>query len=252
MIFYFSGTGNSKYAAGQLAKSTNEEMVYMSKKTIEEETTYCIAENERIGFVFPIYWYGVPKIVEQFISKLKLSGYKQQYVYVLVTYGGSCGNTMTQIAGILERQGIRLSAKFGVKMVDNYVLMYDLPSKQEQAETLAKAKLQIADIASKVVEKSGEGTYHKGAIAPFSPLLQKIYKRVDHAKKFYATDDCTRCGLCEKTCPADVITVSENGPNWSGDCTGCLKCLHTCPKQAIQFGKGTKKRGRYTFPAIVE
>ncbi|MDO5521655.1 MAG: EFR1 family ferrodoxin [bacterium] len=252
MIFYFSGTGNSRYAAEQMAKSTNEKLVYMSKQTMNETTSYQLEEDERVGFVFPIYWYGVPKIVEQFIDQLKFSNYKGQYVYVVVTYGGSCGNTMRQIATILEKQGLPLAAKFGVKMVDNYVLMYDLPSKEKQQKTIAEAKQQIAAIAAEVAKKSIKESYHKGAIAPFSPLLQRIYKRVDHSKKFYATDACINCGLCEKNCPSNVITVLENGPEWNGDCIGCLKCLHTCPKQAIQYGKGTEKRGRYTFPGIVE
>ena len=59
MIFYFSGTGNSKWVAQQLA-------IYLEDKTtfipsVLDTSDFSLCENEKIGFVFPIYSWGVDR-----------------------------------------------------------------------------------------------------------------------------------------------------------------------------------------------
>ena len=39
-------------------------------------------------------------------------------------------------------------------------------------------------------------------------------------------------------------------PIFGQDCIGCLSCIQFCPKQAIDVGKVTQKRERYTNPNI--
>jgi flavodoxin len=67
MIFYFSGTGNSKHIADRLANCTGERLVFMSESVLEEEEVYEIGEEESVGLIFPVYWYSIPTIVERFI-----------------------------------------------------------------------------------------------------------------------------------------------------------------------------------------
>lgn len=46
-------------------------------------------------------------------------------------------------------------------------------------------------------------------------------------------EKCIGCGLCEKLCPMNNITLT-NGIAFSGDkCTMCYRCISKCPKQAI-------------------
>jgi MinD superfamily P-loop ATPase len=68
-------------------------------------------------------------------------------------------------------------------------------------------------------------------------------------KLFYATDDCTSCGLCEKLCNTGNIIVDKK-PSWGSNCTGCLACIHCCPQRAVQYGKSTIKKGRYKNPNV--
>lgn len=52
-----------------------------------------------------------------------------------------------------------------------------------------------------------------------------------------------------RKCPVNAIEIRDNKPVWMKDkCTMCLGCLHCCPKFAIQYGKNTKKHGRYKNP----
>ena len=65
MIFYFSGTGNSKYVAQRLLEP-GEELINMAEALREERLLYEPAAGETIGFVLPTYFYGVPETVKKF------------------------------------------------------------------------------------------------------------------------------------------------------------------------------------------
>ena len=65
MIFYFSGTGNSKWVAEQLAAKTDDTAINLTKLTNVPSI-----DHETIGIVFPIYAWGAPEPVIEFLSKL--------------------------------------------------------------------------------------------------------------------------------------------------------------------------------------
>ena len=71
MIFYFSGTGNSAWVARQLAEGQNEELLSIAME-IDRNKAYKLKAGEKVGFVFPVYAWGPPKIVLRFIHQLKL------------------------------------------------------------------------------------------------------------------------------------------------------------------------------------
>ena len=76
MIFYFSGTGNSKWIANQLSKEQKEDLVFIPDALRSGVLEFCLKEEETIGFVFPIYSWAPPEIVLNFIQKLSLKGYR--------------------------------------------------------------------------------------------------------------------------------------------------------------------------------
>lgn len=55
MIFYFSGTGNSKHVAEQLAAMLGERLVAIAEAVAEGTLTFALAEGESVGWVFPTY-----------------------------------------------------------------------------------------------------------------------------------------------------------------------------------------------------
>ncbi len=67
------------------------------------------------------------------------------------------------------------------------------------------------------------------------------------AKPFFADDGCTGCGICAASCPASAITMKNGRPAWAAQCYQCLRCINECPQQAIQYGKRTAGRRRYSI-----
>ena len=55
MIFYFTGTGNSLYAAQKLADD-GEKIVSIVDALRSKTFHYTLKDNEPLGFVFPVYF----------------------------------------------------------------------------------------------------------------------------------------------------------------------------------------------------
>lgn len=98
----------------------------------------------------------------------------------------------------------------------------------------------------KGVFEIGKGVLPSLLTNVFNPMFMKY---VINTKKFYAKDNCTSCGICEKVCNTKCIKV-EGKPVWGDNCSLCLACINLCPVRAIQYGKSTEKRGRYKNPNI--
>ena len=62
MIFYFSGTGNSEYAAKQISEVLGETAVNLNDKIKEKEGT-AVKPEERLVFVVPTYAWRIPRLV---------------------------------------------------------------------------------------------------------------------------------------------------------------------------------------------
>jgi ferredoxin len=189
----------------------------------------------------------MPTIVEKFIRQIKLSGYQQQYVYVIVTYGIAAGNVTDRFIKTLKEKQLHLNGSFGVKMVDNYVVGYNVMNADKQRDILDNAEAEIDKIISMLERRENIEYMKKGKIAFVTPLTAYAYRNAKHTKKFFATQACNGCEQCVKGCPCNVIHMESGKPVWEGNCTFCLKCIHGCRQSAIQYGKFTQKRDRYQF-----
>lgn len=254
MVFYFSGTGNSLQAAKNIADYNGEDLVSVSEKinSGEQLFEYSLSDNETIGFVFPVYAWGPPGMVLEFIDRLKFNNLSNQYIFSVATCGGNIGNTMKSLDSRLAAKGMKLSGGFSVKMPNNYIIMGDVDSKEVEKEKLDAAEKTLLDI-NRSIEKRETGVFRveKGFLPGLltgvvNPLFNK---NALGTQKFYADDNCTGCGLCEKVCNTRTIKL-EKKPLWGGKCTQCLACINYCPVKAIQYGKGTIKKGRYTNPNV--
>ena len=134
-------------------------------------------------------------------------------------------------------------------MPDNYVVLFDVMSKEKQTEKLDKADKVIYKIAKMItLQKNNFFRVEKGKFPLLkSTLLHYLFHRFyTNTKHFYTTGDCIGCGKCETLCPARMIHMKSEKPYWDkGHCYMCLACLNHCPKEAIQYTKKTEKHGRY-------
>lgn len=251
MIIYFSGTGNSAYTAKRVA-TADERVISIGECMRNNTFDLEIQQDEAIGFVLPIYFFGIPTIVLDFISRMHLTGYKDQYTYCVFTMGGSAGDATKMLNKELLVKGLHLDSGFSVTMPDNYILLFNLLTPEAKIpKLLAEAELQI-DRIKECVNKRQRGVFkitHSRLPQAETAFSYFVYQYGRSTKPFHVNDTCISCGLCEKICPCSVITLKEGRPQWKvGKCTQCLACLHLCPTRAINYGTKTQKRGRYQHP----
>lgn len=251
MIFYFSGTGNSYYAARELSKRTREEIVDIADAMENKEFEYFFRPGEKAGFVFPVYFYGIPTIVAEFIDEISLKLNDHTYLYAVMTCGGSISGADQLFRKRLQKNGYSMSACFELPMVDNYMLMYELSSPSDQKIKLEKADQKLLEIANKI-ESEDKAGYTSSVLGKITTqVIYPFYEVGRKTAKFSADERCTSCGLCEMNCPENAIVLQEGRPIWVKEkCVHCLACINACPVEAIQYGKRTKKRRRYLNPIM--
>lgn len=243
MIFYFSATGNSRHAAKRIADATGDRIISITECLKKGIFDFTADNGETIGFALPVYNFGLPVTVVDFISSLNLSG--GGYVFTLVTYGGFSGGASKMLKALLKEKGIKPDAQYSVRMPDTWTPVYDLSDKEKVNETNRKADIKIGGIIRKI-NKKAKGNFDSRRI-PFGDKFYGGYEEMRKTSTLCVSNNCIGCGLCAEQCPTEAIEIQNEKPVWVKDkCAMCLGCLHRCPEFAIQRGNKTAVHGQYT------
>jgi ferredoxin len=247
-IFYFSGTGNSL----QIAKDLSNILENYNVINIAEYNDSDSVEYESIVLVFPVYFWGIPHIVERFIKRVNLKN--NSYVYAIANYGLWPGKALEIVRFILEMRGIHLNAGFLVKMPDNYILWYGARSFRKQSKCFQKESKKINIIAKKIALQQNNPLEKSKFVIDrlFTYPINRINRRKFSSigNEFMVNKNCQKCGQCVRRCPTKNIVFKENELVRNNCCELCLACIQYCPVQAINYKNKTQNRKRYVNPNI--
>lgn len=250
-IFYFSATGNSLNIARKIANGLGETELVPIPKVMNDR----IYESApKIGLVFPVYAWGMPRIVADFIKKLKL--HKEQYIFAVAVSAGNPGGTLVQLKKILRRKGVNLNAGFVVKEANYSILNKNalinfvrsiaggIPKSGE--ERLPEILATIQNKRNHRPETSAWGANLFGSL--FHGMAIQVFKKAD--KGYWVDDKCNNCQTCERICPRGNIRIKGGRPVWNHNCELCFACIQWCPQEAIQYQNGTQGTTRSHHPDI--
>jgi len=244
MIFVFSGTGNSYHAAKRIATAFETDMVDMAA-AVRYKRSFYNADGKDVGFVFPVYYHGLPSVVEEFLETVEIV--KPGYVYALSTCAGESGKACEQLQEILGKK-LKVDAYFDVLMPENAVFYEDVPDKEESKKINDAADATVDKVIGSIRDKS-KGDFRTLAGSNNFDEAREMYFDLRNTEQFSVDERCIECRICEHVCPEQIIKVYHRKPVWDElQCSMCMACLNMCPKQALQFADLTQKRGRYFHP----
>lgn len=244
-IYFFTGTGNSLKVAKDIAESLTECEIVAIYKDVEIDipTGY-----ERIGFVFPVYYFGLPDMVADFIRRAKLSKENAAYYFAVSTPGGLSGKPIVQLDRLLSEKGLHLDYGTKIRMNANYIVsygsigLYYVTAMKAYDKHIKKIISNIKNMDSNNIEKYSER---------YENIYLNSIKKVHNMDEGYNTSDsCISCGICAKVCPAGNIKMSNGRPVFHHRCECCMACIQHCPQKALNYLDKTQKRKRYTHPNI--
>lgn len=250
MILYFSGTGNSEYAAKRIGKETGDEVVNLFRRIKRNDFSEMYSDRPWV-IVVPTYAWRIPRIVQKWLENTVLAGNKN--IYFVMTCGGSIGNAGKYLEKLCAKMAMNYCGCSEIIMPENYIALFTTPSREEALQIIKQAECAIDRTA--LLIKNGEKFPHSGITfqdkinsAIVNPVFYPVFV---HAKKFHSTDTCISCGECVRVCPLENIGLHNGRPTWGENCTHCMACICHCPKEAIEYGKHSKGLPRYICPKEV-
>lgn len=243
-IFYFSGTGNTKYVidilSAELSKSCETTVFNIENPGSEVKAVEAIYKSDLNVFASPVYAFDSPTIMYSFLNKAKRikkdKTFSGKNAAVLTCPGDP--SSMNHIAAKMLSKKLH---KLGFEVLrEDQIAM---PPNIFAPVTVEKGRNMVIEAEKKVLRLVK--SYMSGEKNKFKPnagvYLLYLISKLEHpgAKifgKLYNVDKekCVNCGLCVKKCPQKNITVIDGNIKFGWNCIFCMRCVYSCPANAIK------------------
>lgn len=267
MILSFSGNGNSHAVAHWISDALpatvmtvepsrgcgawleHEQVVKLRGELINAAEPVLEVNDRRLVWVMPVYSWGIPPVVADFMRRVKVRGDNVLH-HLVLTCGDDAGFADRQWRRLIRSRGWQPGTASTVIMPNTYVLMkgFDVDSPKVEKRKISEAIMVCHRIAD-VIESGRKGRVKRGWF-PLTKtyIINPWFRR--HAmspEPFHCTDDCIGCGSCASRCPMCNITMVDGHPHWGDNCALCLGCYNCCPTHSVAYGKVTRGKGQYIF-----
>jgi ferredoxin/flavodoxin len=242
VIFYFSGTGNTWWAADRIKKQLDAKNINADIVSIDsvdpKKADWWIKASDLVFFGWPVYGSDMPEPMKLFIDNL-LPVEKGKHIHTFCTQMAFSGDGAWFYHKNFEDKGLIIDSAYHFIMPSN-VSVWRGPlgaprSKDRIARIMARCEKRIDRYISRLLfgkyRIMGKHSYPLGILqrAPYR-LFYKMFRDLVGVNK----ERCTKCGICASLCPSENITMPEF-PEFKGKCSLCLRCYSFCPESAITY-----------------
>jgi ferredoxin len=246
-IYYYTGTGNSLWAARNLAENLGDAQI----EAMARLSGPVHAPSGAVILVFPVHIWGVPGAVLDFIQRLELE--PGTWLGALAVNAGQVSGTLVQLESVCAQRGWRLQGGWSLVMPSNYIPWGGPGSDDLVKQRIGDSRTKLRDIAT-LVREGGITPVERGPLWQrilFTAIYSLSFRKVPTMdSSFWVDTKCNGCGLCARICPANNIAMLDGKPTWQHHCHQCLACIQWCPQEALQYGKKTPAYPRYHHPEV--
>lgn len=238
-IFYFSGSGNTKYVAELFQKELILKGAAADLFSIDEVMRYDNMPEtdvyELLGFGFTVHAFNAPEIVFRFIRKFLPNGEKKAFLFKCPGDPLFNGGSSFFMKRALAKKGIEVFHESIIAMPANVVVRYE--------ESFIKQLLNAA--AKRAARAAGEITAGKERLIKegiFLSFIAGIFSRCETfgarywGKKLKVKPGCIMCRKCFLNCPAGNIYRKVDSVRFRDKCILCMRCIYGCPVKVIYPG----------------
>jgi Pyruvate/2-oxoacid:ferredoxin oxidoreductase delta subunit len=230
LIHYFSGTGNSLFAARRLAESLGG--ADLSPIASGEGAL----GREVLGFVFPVHFLALPMIVRTFLERGDLL--EAKYFFAIATNGGDAGNALYEADRLLRARGKLLNYGLELPMGDTSIVLRTSPEKLASRMAALGPRIEAASRSIARREDSPAAFKPKAGASILGRLYDFAFDRYYRVREGRADPEaCSCCGLCARICPVSNIGLEAGRPVWGDRCALCFGCINRCPRNAVSLGR---------------
>ena len=259
LILYYSGSGNTKLACQYISKNLQNTQFdfynIVNNNGMPDFDSYDI-----IGFATFTDFFGQPFLFKEFIKKIPTQD--EKLAFIIITYGFMFGNALRNLSKLVSKRGFKVTTGFALHTPESYPPanvrgIGDVNNPKEKV--LGNFDKFISNLNEDIAYYLQNGNKMKkrrirtgflNTIVGYT-IGNRIHSptraRKDMGEKFVDETLCKECGLCEKGCPYEAITLDPTPQFDMTKCYGCWYCYNHCPEKAIYTEK-FRSAGHYPRP----
>ncbi len=239
-IYYYSLTGNTLLGCKYIASKLNVDSVVYHN--ILNKETPNPNDFDLVGFAcFTDNWQP-PELFCSYIDTLpQIQG---TAAFIFNTYGCISGKTLSTLTKHLGDKGFTVHIGHSLHTPENYPPMIKMGLGFKNAPNVKELLAfngfidSLNDIIIDIEERCPAIPFKLKVIDKLVP--KKVPAFLDNQMRAKSVHEnlCNQCGVCEKGCPVQAITLNETTPTFAEElCHKCWSCYNKCSKKAI-YTKG--------------
>jgi len=237
-LFYFTGTQSSYFVAkalkAELTRRGFQVYMYKLEKVVNGTIEVDTKRFQQIGFVLPIYGFGAPSIVFDFIEMLPMVESKVFIIRTASDNGWVNQSASQSMINQLRKKWYDVFYDRIIIISSNWLLDFEEDVTKKLFDVMRERKVpHIAYQIDKGIRRRHNRNFFREVLLGIVYFGEDKLGAPYFGRSLYANKKCTDCRLCEKRCPVGNISFESGKFKAGGKCLWCMKCVYSCPENAI-------------------